>query len=104
MSQEILPRPMVLEDFEPHLDALFTADCAPKNVDLTLVEAYPLKNHAQLDRPPFMLIFHSDPSALLLEGLYVLRAAAFEPAAVHIAPTTPAPGALPGYYYQAVFN
>lgn len=104
MTQDVPPRTMTLDEFTPYLATVFTAQCVPKDIDLTLVEAYPMKNHARLDRPPFMLIFHSDPMTLLTDGLYVLRSGAWGPAAVGLQNIVPAPGAAPGHYYQAVFN
>ena len=101
---EIMPRPMVLEEFTPHLQKVFRAACVPNDVDLTLTEAYPLKDNGMVSRPPFLLMFHSDPRTLLGEGLYTVRTSGMEPAAIHIAPTVTPPGAPAGHYYQAVFN
>ena len=78
-SQEILPRSMRLDEFTPHLHGKFVADCRPKEAELTLVEAYPLKDRGAAERPPFILIFHSDPMTLLVDGIYVLRARSFDP-------------------------
>lgn len=103
-SSEILPRTMVLEEFTPHLEQTFQAECVPKSVDLTLVEAYPLKDQGVTTRPPFILIFHSAPNSLLLAGTYVMRSGKFDPFSICIEPTMPALGAAPGHYYQAVFN
>jgi hypothetical protein len=95
---------MRLEEFSPHLNRTFVAECTPADVQLRLVEAYPLKDRGGTDRPPFILIFHSDPMTFLLDGIYVLRAEGFDPASIHIVLTGAAPGAAPGHYYQAVFN
>lgn len=103
-SQEILPRSMRLEEFIPHLNRTFVAECTPQDVEIKLVEAYPLKIRGGIERPPFMLIFHTEPTVLLLNGIYNLRAASFERAGVHIGRIEAAPGSAPGNYYQAVFN
>ncbi len=103
-TDQIIPRPMVLEEFKPYLEKLFVADCTPKNVDLTLVEAYPLKDRGVTERPPFMLIFHTDRMTLLIGGIYTLRSGRFGPAAVYLEPIASPPGSQPGYFYQAVFN
>ena len=104
MSKEVLPRPMVLEEFAPHVRKAFHAECSPKNAELVLVEAKPLTNHARLERPPFSLLFHSDPAVLLTSGVYTIRCDGLEPAAVYLEPTIAPPGGEPGYFYQAIFN
>ncbi|URW74898.1 hypothetical protein M9980_10010 [Sphingomonas donggukensis] len=103
-TDEILPRPMVLEEFTPLLERVFRAHCVPKDIDLTLVEAYPLKDRGLVTRPPFTLIFHSDATALLSPGIYTLRSGSFGPAAIYLEATTRMPHAPTGHYYQAVFN
>lgn len=104
MIQDIPPRTMLLDDFMPYLHTAFTVECTPGNVELTLVEAYPRKDHAGLERPPFTLIFHSDPMIVLTEGLYVVGSEAFGSATIGLLSTGAAPGSPPGHYYQAVFN
>ncbi len=104
MTTELIPRPMVIEEFEPHVGKLFRLDCEPRNVDITLVSATPLTNHRPSMRPPFLLMFHSDPMVQLGTGIYAMRSGSFGPDMVYIEQTMPPPDAVPGHYYQAVFN
>ena len=104
MSEPNPSRTLTLEDFVPRVETVFTAVCAPRDVPLTLVEAYALKNHARSDRVPFLLIFRSNSLSLLREGSYSLRADGFAASAIDLIPTARGPGAAPGYYYQAVFG
>ncbi|THD34763.1 MAG: hypothetical protein E7773_13955 [Sphingomonas sp.] len=99
-----LPRQIKIEEFLPLVDKTFEVHCDPRNVHLTLIKAIPGRQRAFDDRPPFTLIFHSTPDILLVDGLYVMKSAGFGPDSIFIAPTVAAPGAAPGYYYQAVFN
>jgi hypothetical protein len=104
MTTELIPRPMVIEEFQPHVGKLFRLDCEPRNVDITLVSVTPLTNHRPSMRPPFLLMFHSDPMVQLGTGIYTMRSGSFGPDMVYIEQTMPPPDAFPGHYYQAVFN
>lgn len=97
-------RPMLLEEFTPLLGRAFTADCEPKSVDLTLVEAYPGRTGLKDIRPPFSLIFHTPAEILLLDGTYTLRCGKWGPDRIFITAIMAQPDADPGHYYQAVFN
>ncbi|WP_010185614.1 DUF6916 family protein [Sphingomonas sp. PAMC 26605] len=98
------PRPIGIDEFLPLVGKQLNADCDPRPVALELVSATPLVNHAKLDRPPFILILRSEPSALLTSASYVLRAKGFGPDVVDIIQIArPAKGEA-GHYYQAVFN
>ncbi|WP_423605578.1 DUF6916 family protein [Sphingomonas sp. MS122] len=104
MTEELLPRPMVLEEFTPLVGKAIRVDCAPKSVDITLMEATALADRGAAPRPPFILIFHSDPKVRLVSGTYALRSGSFGPALVYLEDVVPPMNALPGHYYQAVFN
>lgn len=101
---EILPRPMVLEEFLPLVGRAFVAHCEPAEIEIALVEAAPLKDRGLTSRPPFILIFRTPPEALLVEGSYVLRCGSWGPDRISIWPTIAPHQAAPGHYYQAVFN
>jgi len=98
------PRPIFLEELTPLVGRTLTADCEPRSVALELVEASPLRNHAKLDRPPFILIFRSEPDAMLMPGGYVMRGPGFGPDVIHITEIAAPRTGSPGHYYQAVFN
>lgn len=101
---EIAFRPMILDEFTPLLGRVFTADCEPKSVKLTLVEAYPLRASLTTIRPPFILIFYTPPEVLLVDGIYALRCGSWGPDHISIGSTLAPPEADAGHYYQAVFN
>lgn len=103
-SSTILPRRMTIDEFEPLVGQWMTADCNPEPVKIKLIEASPLRHNEALDRPPFMLIFHSAPEVQLLDGGYVLRCGQFGPDIVHISSMIAPFKAEPGFYYQAIFN
>ena len=100
----ILPRDMVIEEFLPLVGQMFDLHTDPAPIGIRLVDARPLVNHAQLQRPPFILVFHSSPQAMLVPGGYVMKCGTFGPDIIHIHDMTPPPGAEAGFYYQAVFN
>lgn len=95
---------MVLDEFLPLVGQQFVADCEPAPIELTLVEASPLRANAAADRPPFILIFHTPPETILADGNYRLHCGAWGPDHISIWSTPAPPAGQPGYYYQAVFN
>lgn len=101
---EPLPRPMTLDEFTPLVGREILLDSTPEPVRITLVEADSLPHDGHSERPPFALTFRSAPDALLIDGVYTMRAAGLEPAAVFISSLGAPIGAAPGYYYQAIFN
>ncbi len=103
-NDEIIPRPIPLEEFAPMVGEVLLADCQPRPAELVLVEARPSKNRAVFDRLAFTLIFRSKPEVQLVEAAYKLRCGEFGPELVHIIPIGPLAGDVPGNYYQAVFN
>lgn len=104
MATELLPRPMAIEEFQPHVGKLFRLDCSPRNVDITLVSATPLTDRGASTRPPFSLLFQSDPMVLLGTGIYAMRSGSFGPDLVYLEQTMTPPGLPSGNYYQAIFN
>lgn len=100
----ILPRMMVLQEFLPFVGQQFIANCNPKPVTLTLVEASPLRASPAVERPPFILVFHTSPDTLLVGGSYEMRCGSFGPDLITINDMIPPAKAQAGYYYQAVFN
>ena len=100
----ILPRTMVLQEFLPYVGHRFVANCNPRPVELTLVEATPLRGSDAVERPPFILIFHSNPDTVLVGGTYELACGGFGPDLITIHDMIPPAKAQAGYYYQAVFN
>jgi len=95
---------MLLDEFVSLVGREFVADCTPRTVAVTLIEAVPLRFPSVTDRPPFSLLFRSAPNALLMSGSYALRCEGFGPDLVHLSPISPPPQSEPGYYYQAIFN
>lgn len=101
---DIAYRSMVMEEFTPLVGKTFVADCEPRPVQLVLVSASPMKQGAPEFRPPFLLIFRSDPMAALIDGGYTMRCGDWGPDAIQIQPVSPPPGKEAGNYYQAIFN
>lgn len=104
MRETPLPRPIHIDEFTPLVGQMLQADCDPRPVDLELVSATPLVNHARLERPPFTLILRSMPNAMLTSGSYVLQGKGFGPDVIDIIQIAPPASGAPGHYYQAVFN
>lgn len=100
----IVPRIMTLDEFTPLVGYTFLADCEPQPVGIELIEATPLRTDPNSPRPPFVLIFRSDPMAQLIGGSYVLRCGEWGPGMIDIHPVAAPFGSPPGFYYQAVFN
>lgn len=103
-TREILLRPMTLNEFEPLVGRDFAVDTSPREVEITLIEASPLPDCGQLDRPPFILIFRSRPEVMLVDGIYAMRCKDFGPELVGLSSLMAPLRSEPGYYYQAVFN
>jgi len=103
-DENILARPMVLEEFLPLVGKQFIAHCEPDEVAIQLIEASPLRDQGVTQRPPFILIFHTPPTAMLVDGSYVLRCGKWGPDRISIWSTLAPARSEPGYYYQAVFN
>lgn len=101
---EIVPRPMVLEEFAPLVGEEFSFDCTPAPIKLRLIEAEPLVDRGDVARPPFILVFHSGPDAMLLDGTYTVSHERLAPTAISIGSLMVPPTSQPGHYYQAVFN
>lgn len=101
---EILPRPMLLEEFTPLVGDQFDFDCTPDPVKLRLIEASPLVDRGDVARPPFILVFHSGPETMLLDGIYTVSHDRLAPTAISIGSLMVPPSAEPGHYFQAVFN
>lgn len=102
---EILPRPMTIDEFTPLVGQDFEVDCTPATATIRLVEATPLRDLGNSDRPPFILVFRSAPEVMLIDGIYTLRSGSFGPAAIGIGSMVAPIGGAPGhYYYQSIFN
>jgi len=104
MTSLAMPRPMYLSEFIPLIGQALSVDCAPRSVELMLVEASPLRHGGQGQRPPFILIFTSTPAVLLMAGTYVMRGDGFGPASIYISPISAPGGSDAAHHYQAVFN
>lgn len=102
--QNILPRVMTLDEFTPLVGYTFIADCDPVPLGIVLTEASPLRKGPKLDRPPFILIFRTPPTAQLTGGAYVLRCGEWGPGLIDLHPVVAPQGGEPGYYYQSIFN
>lgn len=99
------PSPVLtLDAFTPLVGKRLTIHSEPAEIELTLVEATALRNDRGSGRPPFILIFRSDPTALLTDGIYTMRAQGFGPAQIFVSTMLSAPNAEPGFFYQAIFN
>ncbi len=104
MTDTLLPRSMVLEEFTPLVGNWFLADCAPQAVEIRLVGAAAGRVHDTSTRPSFSLTFYTGPETLLQDGIYRLRCGSFGPDLIHISSLVAPQGGEPGYYYQAIFN
>lgn len=103
-SPQILPRPMTMNEFAPLVGQTLLVDCNPRMAELKLVAMNPLRDRGVVNRPPFELLFRSDPMVQLVAGIYNMRLGEWGPAAIYIEPMARHPQDEPGCYYQAVFN
>jgi hypothetical protein len=95
---------MTIDEFTPLVGRAFTVDCDPEPIDLTLVEASAGRHILTEFRPPFTLIFRSQPGILLADGIYTMHCGQWGPGEIFITPVMAAAGNEPGQHYQAVFN
>ncbi len=103
-NTDLVPRPMTMNEFAPMVGQVLLADCNPKPAELKLVEMRPLKDQGLVERPPFVLVFHSAPQILLLTGIYAMRCGEWGPDLIYIEEMASLGFKEPGHYYQAVFN
>lgn len=101
---EILPRPIMLQEFASMVGQDLLVDCDPQPIKLRLVEAAPLRSTDADTAPSFLVVFRSTPEQLLVDGTYTMRRGDFGPAEIFISSLAPPRGAEAGYYYQAIFN
>lgn len=109
MSGSVASKQLVFEDFQMLTGQIFSVRSDPEPVTITLTDAQLLRQargfRPEQDRPPFVLIFHSHPDAMLAPGIYEMTCGRFGPESIYIEQTSPPDiGTLDGYYYQAVFN
>lgn len=89
-------------DFEPHVGQIFLVDAQPKPLAIRLEKIVHRPLDREVARQPFMLIFTTPWTDLLLAAHYRMspqRGGSFE---MFLSPTQTAPG--PRRYYHAVFN
>jgi hypothetical protein len=103
-NADLLPRPMTIGEFTPMVGQNLLADCSPAQVELKLVSAKPLPNLAQIERPPFLLIFRTVPEILLVTGTYAMKCGEWGPDLIYIEQTASPDPKDEGHFYQAVFN
>jgi Domain of unknown function (DUF6916) len=89
-------------DFEPHVGQIFLVDAQPKPLEIRLEKIVLCPNDTALARQPFILIFTSPWSALLIAAHYRMRPQGGGPFEMFLIPTQTAPGER--RYYHAVFN
>lgn len=89
-------------DFEPHVGKVFQVDAQPKPVEIRLEKIEQGRYDTGLTRPPFVLIFSSPWTVLLVSALYRMRPTGGRPVEVFLIPTQTAAGDR--RYYHAVFN
>lgn len=101
---EILPRPMVLDEFVDLVGQDLLLDSIPHPLKLRLIEASPLRTITADGRRSFILVFRSVPEQYLVDGTYLMKTATFGPTPIFISSIVPPQGSEAGYYYQAIFN
>ena len=95
---------MTLDEFTPMVGQTLLADCNPKPVEIALTSAIPLPNHAQIERPPFILVFRTPPEIVLVAGIYAMKCGEWGPDLVYIEQTMSPDPKDDGHFYQATFN
>jgi hypothetical protein len=103
-TSDIAPRPMFLHEFTPMVGHSLLADCNPAPVEIKLVDARPLTNHARLERPPFLLVFRTPPEILLVAGIYAMKCGEWGPDLIYIEQMNSPDPKDNGHFYQAIFN
>jgi hypothetical protein len=94
--------PLTAADFEPHVGQDFLVEASPKPLLLRLdrIMMWPLD--PQMPRQPFMLVFTTPWTDLLLAAMYRMQPRRGRQIEMYLNPTQTAPG--PCRYYHAVFN
>jgi len=95
---------MTLDEFTPMVGQTLLADCNPQPVELKLVEAAPLPNHAKIERHPFILVFRTPYEIQLIAGIYAMKCGEWGPDLIYIEEMVPPDPKDNGHFYQAVFN
>ena len=95
---------MTLDEFTPMVGQTLLADCNPEPVEIALTSASPLPNHAQIERPPFILVFRTPPEIVLVAGIYAMKCGEWGPDLIYMEEMAPPDLTDKGHFYQAVFN
>jgi hypothetical protein len=89
-------------DFEPHVGKDFLVDATPKPLRIRLETVVLRPNDPEIQRQPFMLIFTTPWSDLLLEGMYRMQPNGGRQVEMYLNPTQTAQG--PRRFYHAMYN
>jgi Domain of unknown function (DUF6916) len=89
-------------DFEPHVGEDFLVDASPKPLRIRLEKVMLRPIDPQMRRQPFMLIFTTPWTDLLLAAMYRMQPSGGRQVELFLSPTQTAPGER--RYYHAVFN
>jgi hypothetical protein len=89
-------------DFEPHVGKIFLVEAQPKPLEIRLEKIVYGHDGMTVTRQPFMLIFTSPWTDLLLSAVYRVQAHGGRPVEMCLVPTQTVAG--PRRYYHAVFN
>jgi hypothetical protein len=93
---------LTAEDFQPYVGKIFLVDAQPQPLELRLEKILRRSRDEVVARQPFMLIFTSAWTALLMAAHYRMQPEGGEPVEMYINPTQTAPGER--RFYHAVFN
>lgn len=97
--------PVILQawHFRPFVGRQWEVDTQPKAISIQLDQVDDLRGGMPGARDPFVLIFSTPWTDLLVEGHYMMRPGPdAEAVPIHLIPTQTAPG--PRRQYHAVFN
>lgn len=93
---------LILDDFSPHVGAIFVLNAGDVHLETTLIEANPLQAvSASKFRQPFALLFRSADQEVLPQSIYQLQHAELGLLEIFLVPVA---RDQTGVSYEAIFN
>ena len=93
---------LTVDDFMPHVGSTYRVEAVPQLVDIRLDEVLRRPRGRWMAREPFLLVFSSPWTVLLVAAHYRMRPEGGQPVAVYLIPSQSA--LSPRRLYHAVFN
>lgn len=93
---------LTVDDFLPHVGGSYSVEAAPEPIDIRLDEVLRRPRPAWMAREPFLLVFSTPWTVLLVDATYRMSPEGGQPVELHLIPTQTMAGER--RFYHSVFN